>query len=108
MIEEGWRQVEAGVSLIVWSRLAFWDAQNVSLAASKEADFESRAGHKGVHGRFGRLICWIAFGVGGEYLAKGIRSAIGTLIAMRRMSARSIFTWLRACSSRHSTFFSHH
>jgi|ERR1035438_3393323 hypothetical protein len=72
MIEEGWRQIEAGVALIVWSRLAFWDPQNLSLVASKESDFESRAGHKEVHGQFGRLICWIEFGVGAEYLAKGV------------------------------------
>lgn len=72
MIEESWRQIEAGLALIVWSRLAFWDAQNLSLVASRESDFESRAGHKEVHGQFGRLICWIAFGVGAEYLAKGV------------------------------------
>jgi len=71
MIEEGWGQIEAGVALIVWSRLASWDGQNLQLVALEETDFESRAGHKEVHGTFGRLICWIAFGVGAEYLAKG-------------------------------------
>ncbi len=50
MIEEGWRQIEAGVALIVWSRLAFWDVQNLSLVASKQPDFESAAGHKEVPG----------------------------------------------------------
>jgi len=72
MIEEGWRQIEAGLALIVCSRLASWDAKNLILVASKETEFESRAGHKEVHGQFGRLICWIAFGVGTEYLAKGV------------------------------------
>src|SRR6266852_144688 len=72
MSEEGWRQIEAGMGLIVWSRLASWDAQNLRLAASEAADFESKAGHKEVHGQFGRLICWLAFGVGAEYLIKGV------------------------------------
>jgi hypothetical protein len=72
MIEEGLRQIEAGVNLVIWSKLAFWDAKNLSLVASKESNFESRAGHKEVHGQFGRLICWIAFGAGAEYLIKGV------------------------------------
>jgi hypothetical protein len=72
MIEEGWRQVKAGLALIVWSRLASWDAQTLSLTASKQTDFESGDGHKQIHGEFGRLICWIAFGVGAEYLTKGV------------------------------------
>jgi len=72
MSEEGWRQIEAGMGLIVWSRLASWDAQNLRLVASEAADFESKAGHKEVHGQFGRLICWLAFGVGAEYLIKGV------------------------------------
>ena len=72
IIEEGWRQIKAGMALILWSRLASWDKGNLSFIASKEGEFESRAGHKEIHGQFGRLISWIAFGVGAEYLAKGV------------------------------------
>lgn len=68
---EGWQQIRAGVTLILWSRLAFWNEQSLAFVAAKEAEFESATGHKGVHEELGRLICWIAFSVGSEYLAKG-------------------------------------
>jgi len=69
MIEEGWRQTRAGVALIDWSKLASWDAKSLTLIPAQETVFESH--HREVHSEFGRLLCWIAFGVGGEYLAKG-------------------------------------
>ncbi len=69
--EDGWRQIRAGVSLIVWSRLARFDETRLAFVASEEHEFESSSGHPEVHKEFGRLICWIAFSVGGEYLAKG-------------------------------------
>jgi len=69
MFEEGLRQIQSGVALITWSRLASWDSQSLTLIPAQESDFESH--HRQVHSEFGRLLCWIAFGVGGEYLAKG-------------------------------------
>jgi hypothetical protein len=70
--EDGWRQVRAAVSLIAWSRLARFDAQQLVFHAAEEHAFEfGLEGHPGVHHEFGRLICWIAFSVGGEYLSKG-------------------------------------
>ena len=71
LVEEGWQQIRAGVALIIWSRLASWDARRLVLIPVGENAFESAAGHRTVHEEFGRLLCWIAFGVGGEYLAKG-------------------------------------
>ena len=71
MLDEGWRQIRAGVALITWSRLASWDGEKCALVAANKHDFESVSGHRAVHKEFGRLICWIAFGVGGEYLVKG-------------------------------------
>jgi hypothetical protein len=69
-VEEGWRQILAGLALIDWSRLASWDKQKLSLVAARESDvFESAVGT--VHPIYGRLICWIALGVGGEYLFRG-------------------------------------
>jgi len=70
--EEGWQQVRAGIALIVWSRLASWDTQELVLVEAKENEFESAMGHEQIHNEFGRLICWIAFSVGSEYLAKGV------------------------------------
>jgi hypothetical protein len=69
--DEGWLQIRAGVSLIVWSGLARFDAENLKFKPVDVRDFESDAGHCKVHREFGRLICWIAFSVGAEYLAKG-------------------------------------
>lgn len=70
MMDKGWGQVKAGVALIRWSRLASWDAKQGSLVAAEEAVFKLH--HKGLHKEFGRLLCWIAFSVGAEYLIKGI------------------------------------
>ncbi|HEY6330764.1 MAG TPA: hypothetical protein VI756_15635 [Blastocatellia bacterium] len=70
--EEGWRQIEAGLALVTWSNLAVWNARGLCLLATSEGKFESPAGHNLVHKQFGRLICWISFGVGAEYLAKGV------------------------------------
>jgi len=71
MSDEGWQQVRSGLTLIVWSKLASWDPQNLTLVAANEANFESSTGHKEIHRTFGRLICWIAFSVGAEYLSRG-------------------------------------
>lgn len=68
-VEEGWRQVQAGVALLVWSRLARWNAETLSFAPVPQQDFES--GHREIHTRYGRLICWLIFSVGTEYLCKG-------------------------------------
>jgi hypothetical protein len=70
-IEEGWRQVKAGLALVQWSKLTRWDADRLVLVAADVDSFESEEGHRHVHKTFGRLICWIAFSTGAEYLAKG-------------------------------------
>jgi hypothetical protein len=70
---EGWRQVRAGVSLIVWSRLAVFDKNSGLLRAADETDFESgEEGHRALGAEYGRLICWLSFSVGTEYLTKGV------------------------------------
>jgi len=70
--DEGWRQIEAGLALIRWSKLVQWDDDHLAfIAASREA-FESQEGHQVAHPTFGRLICWIVFSAGAEYLAKGV------------------------------------
>ena len=73
MSNPGWEQIRAGAGLIVWSKLAKWDTASLRFGAAAEEEFEvSASGHKEVHPEFGRLICWIVFGVGSEYLAKGV------------------------------------
>lgn len=69
LFDEGWRQIRAGVALIIWSRLVEWNADSLTFASVDKVSFESS--HAQVHHEFGRLICWIAFGVGSEYLVKG-------------------------------------
>jgi hypothetical protein len=68
--EDGWRQIQAGVSLVTWSWLASWDSQALYFVPAEQGAFESK--HAGVHGSYGRLICWLTFAVGAEYLCKGV------------------------------------
>ncbi|MFZ0887149.1 MAG: hypothetical protein WA005_01735 [Candidatus Binataceae bacterium] len=69
VIENGWEQIKAGLALVTLSKLSSWDAQTLKLVPEKEDNFESAC--RSIHPDFGRLICWIAFGVGGEYLSRG-------------------------------------
>ncbi len=70
MTEDAWRQIQAGASLVAWSRLARWDARTLRFAPAEQDAFESD--HAGVHRSYGRLICWLTFAVGAEYLCKGV------------------------------------
>jgi hypothetical protein len=63
LLEEGWQRIRAGLALIVWSRRASRNEQALDVVAAAKDKFESAAGHEEVHKEFGRLICWIAFGV---------------------------------------------
>lgn len=69
--EKGRLQIRAGLELVTWSRLAHRDHETRMLVAAEEGVFESEVGHYAVHPEFGRLVCWIAFGVGAEYVARG-------------------------------------
>jgi len=71
-VDEGWRQVKAGLALLSWSKLVSWDTSALGLVAGSQDDFESPSGHRKVHEKFGRLICWVTFSTGAEYLAKGV------------------------------------
>ncbi len=68
--QDGWRQIQAGACLIAWSQLASWDSQVPCFVPAKQEAFESE--HTSVHGSYGRLICWLTFAVGVEYLCKGV------------------------------------
>ncbi len=69
---EGWRQVRAGCALVDWSLLAQWDNRSLSFIAAEEGGFESANGHRRVDENYGRLICWLTFAIGVEYLSRGV------------------------------------
>ena len=89
MLDEGWQQISAGVALITWSRLASWDGKNCALVAVGEEDFESAVGHRQLHPNFGRLIAWIAFSVGSEYVLKGACLVKGISLAKTKTVLRA-------------------
>jgi hypothetical protein len=70
MNTKGWEQVKAGIALITFSKLASWDCEYCRFISSTSAVFETQA--RQFHAEFGRLICWITFSVGAEYIAKGV------------------------------------
>ena len=71
LVREGKEQIKVGLELIVWSKLACWDKNDFKLVANNADQFEGDQGHERFHNRYGRLICWIIFCVGAEYLGKG-------------------------------------
>ena len=69
--DAGKKHIRAGVALIEWSGLACWDSSTLCLKASDDSeDFKEH--HDRIMARYGRLICWIAFEVGSEYILKGV------------------------------------
>ena len=67
----GWQNLHAGISLISWSKLAKWDGDNLKLIANEDKSLATYEGFKDVHNKYGRLICWVTFCLGAEYLVKG-------------------------------------
>jgi hypothetical protein len=91
MSDGGWKQIRAGLSLITWSKLASWDSPALRLCVANEDEFEGPDGeknHRAVHDEFGRLICWISFGVGAEYLVKGLAMLNGNPLTESRKVIR--------------------
>lgn len=64
-------QVTAGASLLECSKLVMWDRDRSAFAAVPFGTFRQRW-RGDVHQVFGRLICWITFSAGAEFLAKGV------------------------------------
>ncbi len=97
---EGQKQIQAGINLICWSKLARWDEGSRKFVALPEKKFEHFA--KSVHPDYGRLICWVAFSVGAEYLAKGVclakQQLVGTYKPVYRTPPRegysSVKQWI--------------
>jgi hypothetical protein len=68
---QGGQQVLAGVKLILWSHLVRWDASHRRFSAVDEAEFECWW-QPHIDSKVGRLLSWIAFTVGTEYVLKGV------------------------------------
>lgn len=68
--EEAIMQREAGVSLILTSHLLSWDTARQRFITTPEFAFEHD--WKQLHPEFGRLMCWIMFSAGAEFLGKGV------------------------------------
>lgn len=104
-LDEGWRQVQAGLTLMLWSTLASWDSDSLLLVAANETDFESSEGHQTVHPEIGRLICWLAFSTGAEYLVKGMCFVKGLDLAKDTQVVRvpswgeDLATWVRCVNA---------
>jgi hypothetical protein len=69
--DDGRLQVTAGASLLEKSRLVEWDSQTARFNPIQNGRFEQAWRHD-VDPNFGRLICWIMFSTGAEFLAKGV------------------------------------
>lgn len=69
-LDDGRLQVTAAVSLLKNSKLVNWVPPTTRFAPVPRADFESLC--RDVDPVFGRLICWILFAAGAEFLAKGV------------------------------------
>lgn len=67
---DGWQQINAGVAFVSWSRLAHWDRRQLRFRPAIEDTFEAH--QERVHPSYGRLLCWLTFSTGAEYLCKGV------------------------------------
>ena len=105
--EEGWRQLRAGLELIIWSKLASWDQIALRLVPANGDHFEFHASGWRERGERGRVICWITFGVGAEYLAKGVVMAKGHDLTRQEgviripLPAENIDEWVQLVVSKH-------
>lgn len=70
------QHIRAAANLIEWSGLAVWQRELSCFQASEDHEFVER--HKD-RGEFGRVISWLVFSVGAEYLAKGVCLANGVV-----------------------------
>lgn len=66
-IESGLK-IEAGLVAIAWSHLAKWDKYHLVAETNQDA-FNSY--WPNIDPKYGRWLCWLAFGVGAESIVKG-------------------------------------
>lgn len=67
---DGRLQITAGLALLETSKLVEWKLDTERFDSVTQGDFECALKH--FHPVFGRVICWIIFSAGAEFLAKGV------------------------------------
>lgn len=67
---EGRLQITAGLALLETSKLVEWELDAERFDSVTRDDFECAIKH--FHPVFGRVICWIIFSAGAEFLAKRV------------------------------------
>ena len=67
---DGRLQITAGLALLETSKLVEWEWDAERFGSETRGDFECALKH--FHPVFGRVICWIIFSTGAEFLAKGV------------------------------------
>ncbi len=68
--DDGRLQIIAGLALLETSELVNWDCEAEKFDSVTFNEFEGALKH--FHRVFGRVICWIIFSAGAEFLAKGV------------------------------------
>jgi hypothetical protein len=68
--DDGRLQVTAGLALLETSELVTWHCDAERFESVTFNEFECALKH--FHRVFGRVICWIIFSAGAEFLAKGV------------------------------------
>lgn len=95
---DGWEQVRAGLTLIECSKLAKWQPSSTGLTPADRPAFENAA--TSMHSEFGRVMAWILFSVGYEYVLKGaclIRNLItpqSKAVLRAPTSGENLATWV--------------
>jgi len=79
-LEDGRLQITAAAALLDRSRLVHWNADLARFIPVSRDIFEAAC--REVDPAFGRLICWMLFSAGAEFLAKGVCLTRG--VDMRR------------------------
>lgn len=74
-LEEANKQIQAGLALLESSHLVSMDRNLRRFFAVSKAEFDEC--YLNMHPDFGRLMLWILFAVGAEFLAKGVCLAFG-------------------------------
>lgn len=87
---DGWLQISAAMSLLKFSRLIQWEKSSAKFAAVQHDLFES-CWRSEIDPLFGRLICWINFSAGAEFLAKGVCLIRGVEIRKRKKGGGTDF-----------------
>jgi hypothetical protein len=90
--EDGWKQIEAGLALVGWSGLATLYGDGYRLQAHGDDDhFEALANER--HQTYGRVMSWVVFAVGCEYILKGACQVKGLNVQAKTKPVLRVPPW---------------